>query len=360
MKILLLSLVFQTLFFLPLYTQTIQPPPQGKLYHGVFTAEPFTGIEELSIKEVKDYQNIVGKEVAWVYFSHNWFTSEKFPLKECKKIYRIGSVPYIRLMMRSNPEQNRAENKYNLRKIIDGEFDPQLKLWARKAKSLKKPLIVEFGTEVNGSWFSWNGSWHGGGITTGYGNPEHYDGPEVFRDAYQHVVDICDSQKADNITWVFHVDSEDYPDNQWNRLEYYYPGDAYVDIFAVSCYGPLTPDDNWGKPMRKRIDRVYARLQNINPHTPVIIAEFGCTEHSRSSERNSRMAADKWADAALKDILNGRWPQIIGFSWWNESWENGNGTEDTTMRLQDIPSLAQVFRKWFEKKGEIIQTDILY
>ena len=360
MKRLIFTLVILLFFTCLSFSQGLQPPPEGHIYHGVFTAEPYTGIEELSIAEVKDYEKTVGLQVAWVYFSHNWFTSEKFPAKECRKIYRLGSIPFIRLMMRSSWKQNQEEKKYNLRKIIAGDFDPQLKRWARKAKKLKKPLLVEFGTEVNGKWFSWNGFWHGGGTTDGYGEADIYDGPEVFRDAYQHIVDVCDSQGADNIAWVFHVDTDDYPKTQWNRIEYYYPGDAYVDVFAVSCYGPQTPADDWGKPMRKRMDQAYARLQGINPDTPIVIAEFGCTEYSTSSDKNPRLAADKWADAALKDILKGRWPGIIGFSWWNEAWENGKGIGNTTMRVQDIPSLAEVFKKWFEKKKDIIETRPVY
>ena len=29
--------------------------------------------------------------------------------------------------------------------------------WGRAAQTFGTPLIVEFGTEVNGSWFPWNG-----------------------------------------------------------------------------------------------------------------------------------------------------------------------------------------------------------
>ena len=45
-------------------------------------------------------------------------------------------------------------------------------------------------------------------------------------------------------------------------------------------------------------------------------------------------------------FLGGRWDSVVGVSWWNERWQNGTDpswdyTVDTTMRLQDVPSLAQ-------------------
>ena len=32
------------------------------------------------------------------------------------------------------------------------------------------PMLVEFGTEMNGYWFPWNGKWNGAGATLGYGD----------------------------------------------------------------------------------------------------------------------------------------------------------------------------------------------
>ena len=55
-------------------------------------------------------------------------------------------------------------------------------------------MLVEFGTEMNGFWFPWNGKWNGAGATTGYGDPALPDGPERFRDAYRHVHDVIASQ----------------------------------------------------------------------------------------------------------------------------------------------------------------------
>ena len=55
--------------------------------------------------------------------------------------------------------------------------------------------------------------------------------------------------------------------------------------------------------------------------------------------------AEDWAGAALEDILSGGWPNVRGFSWRSERWDNdGNAAHDTTMRVQDNPALGRVFR----------------
>jgi hypothetical protein len=197
---------------------------------------------------------------------------------------------------------------------------------------------VEYGTECNGQWFPWNGRWNGGGRTTKFGDTKKADGPERFVAAYRHIVKTISGQGADNITWIFHPDANDDPERKWNRFENYYPGDDVVDWIGVSAYGPLTPAENYAESFRDMMDRAYKRLDKLAPGKPVVALEFGCTAGSRAAR------PDAWAKAALDDIFSARWPRIIGFSWWNERWENDdNHAHDTTMRMQDIPALAKVF-----------------
>ena len=41
--------------------------------------------------------------------------------------------------------------------------------------------------------------------TNGYGDPYFPDGPERFRDAYRHIIDLFRKEDVKNITWCFHV-----------------------------------------------------------------------------------------------------------------------------------------------------------
>jgi len=289
----------------------------------------------------------VGRRVAWVYFSHNWYAGTSFPRETAEWIRTMGAVPYIRLMLRG--EDNKISARFNVGAVLGGELDGDLQRWAVEAREFATPLIVEYGTECNGEWFPWNGAHHGNGETAAFGDPAKPDGPERFAAAYRHIVGIMRAARASNITWVFHVNATDDPEEDWNRFENYYPGDGYVDWVAVSAYGPQEPMDDWAASFREQMDECYARLQRLAKNKPVIVAEFGCTAGSPAAR------PEQWAEEALRDILCGRWPRVIGFCWWNERWQNDDdAAHDTTMRVQDIPELAAVFRQQLEAAGDTV------
>jgi len=314
-------------------------PPTGTLYQGVYPGGPSGAEDDVTLADVQSYVDAVGQEVAWVYFSHNWFKSRAFPQATAEMIRDDGAVPFIRLMLRSAAEQNVAEPLFTLDAIIAGEFDADLDAWGAAARQFGTPLPVEWGTECNGEWFPWNGAWNGAGATDDFGDPDTPDGPERFVAAYRHIVERIRAAGATNVAFVWHVNDGDVPDESWNRLEQYYPGDGYVDWVAVSVYGPQTPLSDEAPEFTASLDAVYPRLAALSADKPIIVAEFGCTAG------NPLVAPDEWAEDALSNLWAGRWPRIIGFSWWNESWQNDEDpAHDTTMRVQDVAELAAAFR----------------
>lgn len=324
----------------PSPTSGIIPPPSGDLYHGVYPGGITGEEDDLSLNDLTSYETAAAKRAAWVYFSHNWYAGRSFPLETVTWIRDAGSIPFIRLMLRSSADEDIAEPLYTLQNIIAGQFDEDLRRWFASARDFKTPLLVEYGTEVNGEWFSWNGIWNGAGQTDGYGDPDKPDGPERFRDAYRHIIEISRNEAASNIVWVFHLNADDSPDEDWNAFENYYPGDDYIDWIGISNYGAQTPQDDDCKDFRINIDAVYPRIEALTTDKPVFIAEFGVTQNNPLCDQAG------WARAALTDITSFRWPRIIGFSWWNEWWQNDdNPAHDTNMRLQDNPELQAVFQE---------------
>jgi len=318
----------------------IVPPPEGMLYHGVYPGGSSGWEDDITSNDVESYQAHVSAQVAWVYFSHNWFNGRAFPMETARWIRDMGAVPFIRLMLRSPRSGKRAKEKiFTLQAIIDGACDADLAAWGAGAKAFGTPLLVEYGTECNGEWFAWNGRWNGGKKTKKYGDPTRPDGPERFVAAYRHIVAVIRSNGADNITWVFHVNWDDSPVAGWNRFEQYYPGGDVVDWIGISAYGPQTPMEQYADEFRDMMDSAYARVTALAPGKPVVALEFGCTAGSPAVKPAG------WAGRALADLVALRWPRVIGFSWWNERWQNDrNPQHDTTMRVQDIPELATLFR----------------
>jgi hypothetical protein len=256
-------------------SKKLQIPPHRSIYHA---ANPDFGETEDNVtsERIKSFEALAQKKIIWAYFSNNWYNDIRFPLSQVRTIHENGKIPFIRLMTRSDFKEGVPDPLYTMQNIIDGKFDKALSQWAMDAKKTEMPLLVEFGTEVNGDWFPWNGSYNGGGTTELYGDKNKPDGPERFRDAYRHIIDLFRSHGVDNITWFFHVDAFDQPKNSWNSIDQYYPGDTYIDWIGISVYGPQTKDETYCS-FVEIMDQVYPELTKIS-NKPIAILEWGITE----------------------------------------------------------------------------------
>ena len=251
-------------------------PFENGIYHGAFP--DFGGQENfVSDERIIAYQDLTGKEIAWAYFSNNWIGGIFFPIDDISIIHNNGNTPFVRLMARSDFEEYGQDETYTMQRILNGDFDTELNEWFIKAAQLNYPILCEFGTEMNGNWFPWNGQYAGAGTTNGYGDPDYPDGPERFRDAYRHIIDLANTNNATNITWFFHADDQSFPQEAWNDIAYYYPGDNYIDWLGVSIYGPYTKDEDFIY-FSDFMEQIYPKLTAISPNKPIAVLEFGITE----------------------------------------------------------------------------------
>jgi len=299
--------------------------PESGIYVGAF---PDMGSTEDSVTfaRLKAFENLTGQKPVWVYFSNNWFGGIKFPLKEIQIINDFGSVPFIRLMPRSDFSDTKTDPVYSLQKIIDGKFDKNLKTWALGAKKYGEPLMVEFGTEVNGNWFPWSGANNG-------------NNPEKFKDAYIHIIELFRNQKVNNITWVFHVNYESAPNEDWNSMSAYYPGDDYIDWIGMSIYGVQKTGDDWIN-ISDIFDDAYKNLSAVSKNKPLGIFEFGIIEHERKYE---------WIKSFFDLLKSGKYDRIKGISYWHSRWDNEDGSV-SNMRLDSSPDALKVYKEAVSEK----------
>ena len=260
----------------PLFDNNKLTPPTQGVYFAAFP--DFGGPEDnVTTQRLNDFETLAQKQITWAYFSDNWYQNISFPSAAVQTIHQAGRVPFIRMMARTTLDENIADPNYSMQNIIDGNFDNDLLQWFQEASNTGYPLLVEFGTEVNGEWFPWNGVHNGGANTTGYGDPSLPDGPERFRDAYRHIIDLSRQAGASNITWFFHIDAAGQPEESWNDFENYYPGDNYIDWVGISNYGAVTPDED---PMsfEDKLNLVYDRITTMT-NKPLAILETGIVEY---------------------------------------------------------------------------------
>lgn len=310
-------------------------PPRIGIYHGAF---PDFGPTEdrVSTPSVGRFVRLARKRIMWAYFSNNWFGGIHFPGRAVTAIKRSGAIPFIRLMPRSDWTEDQADRRYRLGAIAEGQFDAELRRWARAAGSTHVPLLVDFACEMNGDWFPWSGKWNGGGVRTGFGDPRLADGPERYRAAYRHVIRLFRAQGARNVTWVFHVNADSTPSEQWNSMRAYYPGDDYIDWIGVSAYGAQTPKDP-GESFTAVLDRAYQELAAISRRKPLMIAEFGVVEDPAKENKG------RWISTALEAVANRRYPRIKGISYWHSNWQNEDGTY-SRMRIDSSSGALAAYR----------------
>jgi hypothetical protein len=314
---------------------TLLAPREG-VYIAAF---PDMGGSEDTVEtaRIKAFEEAVGRPVAWVYFSNNWYDGITFPSKDIETIHAAGSVPFIRLMARSREARDGgADPKYNMAAILSGTFDADLAAWARAARAVGRPILAEFGTEVNGSWFRWNGQWNGGGTTDGYGDPAVADGPERFRDAFRRIIDICRAEGAHNIVWFFHVDPARSPQEPWNTFAAYYPGDDYIDWIGISCFGSQRVGREWID-FNEKLAPAYVEAAALSPTKPLAIVEYAVVEDP---------ARDKaaWITDAIGAVRAGRYPRIKALSYWNEAWGGRDG-QRVDLRANSSPAAVAAYRE---------------
>lgn len=313
-------------------------PPATGLYHAAY---PDFGPEETDVTKRRLNRfadKLNGRKITWAYFSDNWFRGIKFPKHKAELLLAEGVIPFVRVMPRSNWKYGCADKKYQLEKILSGKFDDKLHTYAQTVGTVRGPVIMEFGTEVNGDWFPWSGVCNGGETRTAYGSPELADGPERFRDAYRHIIDIFRAEDVHNVTWVFHVNAYGAPHGKrWNRYSAYYPGDAYIDWVGVSAYGAQTPEEmkSWNPRFRQVMDDVYSDLVSISSSKPIAVLEFGVIEHA---------GKPAWLRDAMTDLSGGRYPRIKAMSYWHSNWENDDGSR-SRMRLDSSRESLTVYRE---------------
>lgn len=322
----------------------IELQPDG-IYHGVYPGTDSGAEDAVTPQSLSDYESAAGRRAAWVYFSHDWFNGRGFPLDTAGWIRDGGRVPFIRLMLRSSNENPCPDPVYTLDAINAGDFDRDLAAWGKGARDFSHPVIIEWGTEVNGKWFAWNGKWNG-----------KQKGPERFKDAFRRIVRLIrEDAGARNVTWVFHATDADDPSSNWNRMENYYPGPDFIDWVGASVYGAQEPkNDEPCSPFAPAMTEVRDRLTALAPRKPVFLLEFGATANHPQAGTDKLCRPHEWAASALEElIVNNRWPEVRGFSWWNESWPN-DGAPRTEMRVQELPELGEVFRRYLVNNPRVL------
>jgi hypothetical protein len=319
--------------FPPAQTQKILPPESG-CYVGVFPG--WGELEDsVSAQQLRDFEALSGKSVAFTPFSNFW--GENYvSRRQLDEIASYGAIPLLRLMPWGEPYwESDYQPDYSLQRIIEGDFDRFLSDWADEIRGYGGPVMVTFGVEMNGNWFPWSGVFQGGDKADDFGDPNKADGPERYIAAYRHIVDLFRERGANNVTWYFHPNHESYPDETWNSIAAYYPGDEYVDWVAISLYGAQYADEEWFS-FEELMDPVYDELVSLFPDKPLMLAEWGVGEWPQKGDKAA------WYTEALTK-LRSKYDRIKIAIVYHERWQNDDGTW-SDLRVNSSPEALKAYK----------------
>ena len=326
-------MIFTLLLSFTVFAQPLELPENGALVGAYVEAGPLS--DEVSPANIFEFEQLINKKLSWVYFSNNWLEGNiTFPKDNVLKAVASNVVPYIRLMPWSEVRDKGADPVFTMDAFLSGRFDEQLKTWAEEALKIDTPYILEFGPEVNGNWFAWNGYWNGRGEMS-FGDPNQPDGPEKFKLVYQKIVTLFREAGLTNVTWVWHVDSAWSPHAWWNEAHYYYPGDDYVDWVGLSVFGAQLPNHEW-LDFYKKIKNFWSQIESITQRKPVIISEFAVIEDHQIPGRKA-----DWLERALHLVESQRYP-IKAITYWNSSGWLADGSAD--FRLTSSEEALEAFK----------------
>ncbi len=142
-----------------------------------------------------------------VYYS-GWF--EAFQVGFATAAARHNAVPLVQI----------DPTGVSLAAIASGQYDAYLRSYASAVKAFGARVILSFGHEMNGTWYSW-----------GY----QQTSPVVFVAAWRHIVTTFRQQGADNVTWLWTVNVIDTAAGIPSPAPWW-PGSSYVNWVGIDGY----------------------------------------------------------------------------------------------------------------------------
>jgi mannan endo-1,4-beta-mannosidase len=196
-------------------------------------------------------------------------------------------------------------NGVTLASIAAGGSDTYLRSYADAVVAFGHPVILSFGHEMNGFWYSW-----------GYVHTP----PATFVAAWRHIVQVFRAAGAANVTWLWAVNSIAGAESS---LSQWWPGAAYVDWTGIDGYYFQSTDT---------FDSVFgSTIADIRTFSsaPLLITETAVgTTPNRESQIDALFAGVRAQDLA-------------GLVWFDEAQHAGLYHQD--WRLEDDPSALAAF-----------------
>ena len=243
--------------------------PANGIYYGIYSENDKAVMPDLS-----NISQVYGNHEIFLYYAHlfrsNPQADSEFPTQEAQAVKKLNGALQIAL------EPNEG--------LDFVKETPSVINWAKEAGKSGVPIFLRFAGEMNGDWVPWNGN------------------PAKYREKFILVHNIMEKY-APNVAMVWSPNDVPIEDNNKNKIDDYYPGDAYVDWVGVNFYvdfydsGKPTADNNL---LQNPIDHLKYIYSKYSARKPIIICETGVGHYSIPDNKD----LTDWGKANLEKLYN--------------------------------------------------------
>lgn len=225
---------------------TLLPSPHAPVHSSLPHASgSYLGVFEPgsppSYQPVEAFAAAAGKEPNLIGYYSGW--AESFDTSFAKMVYRHGLIPFVQI----------DPSFASVAAIAAGDYDGYLRLYADTVRDFGHQVVIGFGHEMNGTWYSW-----------GYTRTA----ASTFVAAWQHIVNVFRNEGADNVTWLWTIQADEHgtgPINSW------WPGANYVNWVGIDGYY-YHPSDTFNSVFVKTIKQVKEFTSK-----PILLSETAVT-----------------------------------------------------------------------------------
>ena len=220
-----------------------------------------------SYSGVSAFKTATGTTPDIVMYYSGWYVP--FPTSFANTVASEGAAPLVQM----DPDN------ISLSQIASGHYDGYLSAYAEAVRAYRHPVVLSFGHEMNGDWYSW-----------GY----KHSTPAQFVAAWRHVVTLFRALGAGNVTWLWTVNViNDTQNGTIPRPNAWWPGSSYVNWVGLDGYY-LKP--NWQ--FAPLFGPTIGDLRSFTDD-PILIAETGAEPATGQSAK----VADLFAGVKAYGLL---------------------------------------------------------
>jgi mannan endo-1,4-beta-mannosidase len=222
-----------------------------------------------SYRGVTAFRKNTGVRPTVILYYSGWM--ESFQESFAMTVSNNGAVPLVQM----DPKN------VSIAAIASGQYDAYLSAYAKAVRAYGRPVILSFGHEMNGYWYSW-GNLH---------TPAR-----VFVAAWRHIVTLFRALGARNVTWMWTINTI-HPRAKVPSPGPWWPGSSYVTWVGIDGYY-FNSSSTFAPLFGPTITAVRALTND-----PILISETGAPPSASQPAK----VADLFAGVRLYGLLGFVW-----------------------------------------------------